>query len=94
MKLREERSGIDTRFAIVLCGCMTDLKTTKNIGNPLEIKTANSIYKDIHEMCREYKIPFIETSAFDDENVELLIRTCVLEYWFQCNVPLEKRFCE
>ncbi len=76
-------------YALVLVGTKVDLRcTAKNTSDP---QNYFNNFENIVALAKEYRIPYIETSAKDKVNVDLVFRQCLYEYWFQTNVPKEDR---
>ena len=74
--MRGEYTNIDdiNLPGIILVGCKCDLDEMRRVYLEQIIKTVN-----------KYNIPYIETSAKDDINIDLLFKLCIYEYWIQHN---------
>eukprot|EP01084_Bolivina_argentea_P095467 171632_1 len=61
-------------FGVILIGCKCDLKHLQQISETKILETVD-----------QYNIPYVETSAKNNVNVDLLSKLCIHEYWVQIN---------
>ncbi len=71
------------KYAIALVGTKTDLRSSDN--------ACAESFEEMARIARELRVPYIETSALDDVNVDFAFRQCMYEYWFQTTVTREDR---
>eukprot|EP01084_Bolivina_argentea_P112870 201261_1 len=72
-RIRDPKHDKNYRFAVIMVGCKCDLKNS-------DVKM-----KNVLEIINKWNIPYVETSALKNINIDILFKLAVHEYWVQTN---------
>ena len=68
---------------VILVGTKLDLLYNNDTADDKDIEIMRKNQRDAIELSKKWNVPYIETSAKDNVNIDLLFECVVREYWMQ-----------